>query len=206
MALSTQRQMANRFGLDLDLYDLDDTIGTDEPLLTIDFANSCEISLDGEKVWATGFQDHKNVVGFCNALRGTLTVSTQMMTKKLLMLMAGKKPMDGTNVIIFDNISDKPVLYFQMRGRTVWQDTDGGTHSETITLYKIAPRLAVNITYNGEGDPLSADIVFDILPTAYGRVMKTIRDYPSAILVDNRGYRIEDSQGRLLYAPLKGAS
>lgn len=195
--------MANRFGLDLDLYDIDDTIGEDDPILTIDFANSCEISLDGERVWATGFQDHKNVVGFANAIRGTLTVSTQLMAAKLLTLMAGKSPATGTNVIIFDNISDRPVLYFQMRGRTVWQDVDGGTHSETITLFKVAPRLATNISYNGEGDPLSAEIVFDILPTAYGRVMKTVRDYPSAILVDCNGYQIKDSQGRLLYAPLK---
>jgi len=203
MALSTQRQMANRFGLDLDIYDLDDEIGEDEPLLTIDFANSCEISLDGDRVWATGYQDHQRVVGFCNAIQGTLTVSTQLMTSKLLTLLAGKPVASGTNVIIFDSLSTRFAKYFKMRGKTVWQDTEGNTHSETITFFKVSPRVATNITYNGEGDPQSADIVFDIMPTAYGRVMKTIKDYPSAILIDKNGYRIKDSNGALLYAPLK---
>lgn len=172
MALSTTTNLANRYGLNVEIYAMDDTIGTDTPLMTIDFANVSDISLSGDRVWATGGQDHANRIGFNNPMEGTMTLSTQIMTAELLNLVAGADMEETlTNTIVFENTSNAAPKYYQIKAETVWQDADGSVYDETLTFHKVSPQKAYNISYSGEGDPTSVDVVFDLLQNADGKIL-----------------------------------
>ena len=162
MALTTTTKMANRYGLNVTIYDYTDTqMAT--ALMTIDFANVSNIEVTSDRVWATGGQDHANMIGFNNPLNGTFTLSTQIMTSELLNLMAGGEAGSATDTIIFQNDSSTAPKYYIVKAETVWQDDAGTTYAETMTFHKACPQRAINISYSGEGDPLSVDVVFDLM-------------------------------------------
>ena len=173
MALTKSTQFANRYGLDLQIFAYTD--GTiDEgatPLMTIDFANSCDLDISGERVWATGGQEHANMIGFNDPIQGTLTVSTQIMTPQLLALLSGSETLDEADEIVFENNALTAPKYFTLKTATVWQDKAGEVYSENMTFHKVSPQKAYNISYAGEGDPTSVDVVFDVLQTEAGKVL-----------------------------------
>lgn len=168
--ISTTTQYANRYGLNLGIYALTDTAMA-SPLVTIDFANQCTYDLSGDRVWATGGQDHANKVAFNNPLNGTLTISTQLMTSELLNVIAGGTAGSATNTIEFKNSANTAPKYYIIKAETVWQDADGNTYSETIVAHKASPQRAYNISYSGDGDPTSVDIVFDLLQDSAGKLL-----------------------------------
>ena len=143
------------------------------PLLTIDFANVSNIDISGDRVWATGGQEHANKIGFNNPLQGTFTLSTQILTTELLSLMAGKDIPSGSAVadVVFENATNSMPKYYIMKAETVWQDALGATYAETMTFHKVSPQRALNIQYEGDGDPTSVDIVFDLLQDDNGKVL-----------------------------------
>lgn len=165
MALTTTTKMANRYGLNVKIYDYTDTTMA-TVLMTIDFANVSNIEVTSDRVWATGGQDHANMIGFNNPLNGTFTLSTQVMTSELLNLMAGGTAGSATSTIEFVNSSTTAPKYYIVKAETVWQDDAGTTYSETMTFHKACPQRALNISYSGEGDPLSVDVVFDLMQNA----------------------------------------
>lgn len=172
-------QVANRYGLNIELYDIADTSMT-TPLTVIDFANQCTLDITGDRVWATGGQDHANKVAFNNPLNGTLTISTQLSTADLLNIIAGGTPGAGTTTIEFKNSSTTTPKYFIVKADTVWQDADGLTYSESIVCHKACPQRAYNISYSGDGDPTSVDVVFDLLQNADNKLVTTTRAAISA--------------------------
>ena len=91
MAIAKDTQFANRYGLNVEIYASTDA-EMSNALMTIDFANVSDISLSGDRTWATGGQDHANRIGFNNPVEGTFKLSTQIMTMELLNLMAGGTP------------------------------------------------------------------------------------------------------------------
>ena len=62
MALTNTTQFANRYGLNIKIYDYElDEQGavvepTGTPKMLIDFANVCDVDISGDRVWATGGQ------------------------------------------------------------------------------------------------------------------------------------------------------
>lgn len=206
MGLPTRTPLANRYGLDVEVFEYGADIEVDEPLAIIDFANSCEVNLDAELVWATGRQDHSRQIGFHNAIQGGLTISTQIVNQEVLSILAGKVPTPGTNLIIFDNIPRRPLIYFTLRGKTVWQDEMGMTHSETLIFYKAIPRLALNLSYGDDGEPLNCDLIFDLMANEYGKAVKVVIDYQAEPLIDGDGYYVVDSNGAYIYVPIKPSS
>lgn len=170
MALTTTTKFANRYGLNVKVYNVDDASMT-TPLMTIDFANVSNIDISGDRVWATGGQDHANQIGFNNPIQGTFTLSTQIMTMELLNLMSGGTAGAGTTTVVFENTSSSMPKYYKITAETVWQDATGVTYSENMTFHKVSPQRALNIQYSGEGDPLSMDVVFDVLQASDGKVL-----------------------------------
>jgi hypothetical protein len=171
MAIAKTTQFANRYGLNVEIYA---SSGTSEaPLMTIDFANVSDISLSGDRTWATGGQDHVNKIGFNNPIEGTFKLSTQIMTMELLNLMAGGTPGGSETVteVVFENTANTTPKYFVIKAATVWQDASGVTYAETLTFHKACPKRAFNISYSGDGDPTSVDIEFDLMQDADGKVL-----------------------------------
>lgn len=168
-------QFANRYGLNVEVYaSTDKEMAT--PLMTIDFANVSDISVSGDRAWATGGQDHANKIGFNEPLNGTFKMSTQIMTMELLALMAGGTPGAGTTSVVFENSVNTMPKYYIIKADTVWQDADGLTYAETLTFHKACPKRAFNISYSGTGDPTSVDIEFDLLQDENGKVLTIDKD------------------------------
>lgn len=170
MALTKTTQFANRCGLNIEIYaNTDKEMATS--LLTIDFANVSEVNIAGDRTWATGGQDHANKIGFNDPLQGTLKLSTQIMTMELLALMAGSPIESAATTVVFENTTNAAPKYYIIKAETVWQDADGKTYSEELTFHKACPKRAFNISYNGEGDPASTDIEFDLLEDEDSKVL-----------------------------------
>lgn len=174
MAIAKTTQTANRFGVDLKVWPVGTTTFDGEPLLTIDYVNEVSVELSGDTVWATGGQSHANKVPFTDPIEGTLTLSTQILTSELIALCAGEDMTTFSgNAITFNN--HKTNTYYTITGSTVWKDKDGVTYSEEIVCYKAAPNRSYNVTYTGDGDPSSMDIVFNLTEDDDGNVYKATR-------------------------------
>lgn len=174
MALTNKTQFANRYGLNIEIFNLADDMTTDEPVMKIDFANVCDVDVSGDRVWATGGQAHANKIAFNDPIQGTFTISTQILTTQLLALLAGNEipTADGAETeVVFQNTTNSMPKYYQVKADTVWQDADGETYAETLIFHKATPNRAFNISYSGEGDPTSVDVVFDALENADGKVL-----------------------------------
>lgn len=170
MAITNNTQFANRYGLNVKISAFG--AASTSPLMTIDFANVSDISLSGDRTWATGGQDHANKIGFNNPLEGTFKLSTQIMTVQLLELMSGQTPgTNGATSVVFENTVNSMPKYFVIEAETVWQDAAGITYAETLTFHKACPRRALNISYSGDGDPTSVDIEFDLMQDNDGKVL-----------------------------------
>lgn len=170
MAITNTTQFANRYGLNIEIYAHTDAAMA-APLMEIDFANVSDVDLSGDRTWATGGQDHSNKIGFNDPIQGTLKLSTQIMTMELLTLMAGGDISTAATTVTFANTANTTPKYYIIKAETVWQDADGQTYSETLTFHKACPKRAFNISYNGEGDPTSVDVEFDLLQNADGDVL-----------------------------------
>lgn len=170
MPISNTTQFANRYGLNIEIYAHTDTTMT-TPIMTIDFANVSDVDISGDRTWATGGQDHSNKIGFNDPLQGTLKLSTQIMTMELLSLMSGGDVTAADTTVVFENTANTTPKYYIIKADTVWQDADGLTYSETLTFHKACPKRAFNISYNGEGDPTSVDVEFDLMQDTDGKVL-----------------------------------
>lgn len=171
MSIENKTQFANRYGLNVTISAFG--AASSSPLMTIDFANVSDISLSGDRAWATGGQDHANKIGFNNPLEGTFKLSTQIMTVQLLELMAGQTPGTSTDAttVVFENTVNSMPKYFVITADTVWQDADGVTYAETLTFHKACPKRALKISYSGDGNPTSVDIEFDLMQDGDGKVL-----------------------------------
>lgn len=180
MALSATTQVANRYGLDVQFYAYTSTTEpvpstTVTPDLTVDFLNVSDVSLSGDRVWATGGIYHANKIGFNNPMEGTLTLSTQIMTNQLLAIAANQSIPTGVSAIDFENNTNSAPKYFLIVANTIWQDAAGVVYTETLTFHKASAQRAFNISYTGEGDPMSMDIVFDLLENADHKILTVER-------------------------------
>ena len=162
MPISTTTQFANRYGLNINVYASTDTT-MQTSLVEIDFANVSDVDVSGDRTWATGGQDHANKIGFNDPIQGTFKLSTQIMTMELLALMAGEDVSKAGTTVTFANTANSTPKCYIIKADTVWQDADGATYTETLTFHRACPKRALNISYNGEGDPTSVDIEFDLL-------------------------------------------
>ena len=174
MAFTKETQLANRYGLDVEIFASTDTeMAT--ALMKIDFANVSDIQLSGNRTWATGGQNHANRIGFNDPIEGTFKLSTQIMTVELLSLMAGSDIATGTSAVVFKNTSNATPKYYTIKAKTVWQDKNGVTYAEELTFHKACPRRAFNISYSGEGTPTSVDVEFDLMEDGNGDVLTVKR-------------------------------
>lgn len=181
MAITKTSEVANRYGLNTKIYDYAEyssatDVSTINPLITIDFANVSEVNISGDTTWATGGQSHGNIVAFNNPMTGSFKLSTQILTSELIAIMAGEDIKTATTEVTFKNtaLSTMP-HYFVIVSDTVWQDKNGTVCDETLTFHKAMAKRAYNISYNGDGDPVSVDIEFELGQNDEGEVLTTSR-------------------------------
>lgn len=175
MALTNTTKMANRFGLNIKFYNYtsDGNITAEgSPVATVDFANEITIEVNSDLTWATGGQAHSKMIGFKNPTEGTLSISTQIVTMALLTLAAGGDIAAAGKKVSFknDNTVVKP-KYYIIKGETLWQGEDGTTYSETVTIYKACVKPGYKATYNGDGDPQSLEVEFELGTNDAGLVL-----------------------------------
>lgn len=156
--MTNTTEMANRYGLNLVLTDINDETET----ATIDFANEVSLEITGEITWATGGQNHSKMIGFRDPKEGTLKISTQVTNMQLMNLLSGGKLSDTTGKISFKDDVKLALKYYKIEGETVWQDETGTVYNEKITVYKALVKPNYSATYNGSGDPISLDIEFEL--------------------------------------------
>ena len=164
-------KMANRLGLDLKFYAYTNGTAGSAAVATIDFANEVSLDLSSDMVWATGGQEHANLIGFNNPVEGTLTISTQIVTMTVLALAAGADLTTDTSVTFKNDTSSVKPKYYTIVGETVWVDESGVSHNETITVHKACVKPGYNSTYTGDGDPQSIDIEFELGTDENGKVV-----------------------------------
>lgn len=172
--LSKNTQVANRFGLDTKLYSFGEYTGaaSDTPVMTIDFANVSEISIEGDTVWATGGQARSNKVGFNNPMTGSFKLTTQIITSEVLTLLAGKDVKNASNTIVFENTADGTMSpYYTITSETVWQTKDGTKISEDLIFHKAKVKRALNVTYDGSGDPMEVELEFELATDDNGKIL-----------------------------------
>lgn len=175
MSLTNTTKMANRYGLDISFYEYSSngTINDEaSPLAKIDFANEVSIELTSEVTWATGGQNHTNMIPFKDPTEGTLKISTQVVNTQVMRLAAGTDLAESGNKIAFENKKgvSSPKFYI-VKGKTVWQGEDGTTYEESITAYKACVKPGYSATYNGSGDPQSLEIEFELGTNEDGKMV-----------------------------------
>ncbi len=179
MAIQTTTKMANRLGLDIEFYEYNGTgtIAEDAtPAATINFANEVSLELSTDLTWATGGRARSKMVGFRNPYEGTLKISTQIVNMAVLHLVAeGDVTATGTTVTFKNDASSMIPKYYIIKGKTVWQDEEGNTYDETITAFKACVKPNYSVTYNGEGDPQSLDVEFELGTNDEGEVVAITR-------------------------------
>ena len=168
MPLTKTTQYANRWGLDFKVYAFPKASAA-APLLTVDYVNEVALELSSSTVWATGGKNHANKIPFNDPMEGTFTLSTQIMTSELLALSAGKdmSTFTGNEIVFNNNDANK---FYVIEGTTSWKDKDGVVYTEECVCFKASPEKAYNVTYTGEGDPNSMDIVFNLAEDDDGNV------------------------------------
>lgn len=167
--LQKDTQIANRYGLNIRVCDANDI---DVVYQTIDFANIGSIDIKGDSVFAYGGALHEKKVGFYDKLVGEFTLSTQILTNNLMILMTGGAALwDGKKPIVFKNRHLDGVRMFAIIGETVWQDATGNVYSEQLIIHRAKPRIAYNRSYELNSDVASVDIVFDIMQDVSGKVL-----------------------------------
>lgn len=67
---------------------------------------------------------------------------------------------NATTVKFSDTLSPG---YYSLYGKTNYKGTKNNKCSEYNHFYKLRPQKALNLTYQGTGDPMSLEITFDIL-------------------------------------------
>ena len=174
MAITDTTKIANRYGLNLNFYNAstwsESTPG--DPVYTIDFANSVSIEITGDAVYATGGQAHKRIVAFNNAMEGTMTINTQIVTPGLLKLIANDS---GTTAgtAVFKSVTNSKT--YVVSGTTVWKDASGNTYAETVTAYKVTVRPTYNPSYSGDGDPQEITITCDLMEDDTNGISKFVQ-------------------------------
>lgn len=175
MAIAKTTKMANRYGLKTYIYAATDTAMA-SALVTLDFINVSDIDINGDRVYWHAGQAFARKGGFDNPIEGTFKLTAQETTVELLALMAGKNlgTFTGTSVI-FQNSSNVAPTYYIIKSETVWVDEAGTTYAETMTFHKVCPQKAISISYNGDGDPVSVEITFDVMEDGDGKVLTIAR-------------------------------
>ena len=136
-------------------------------LIKINYVNVSNFSVSGDKVWATGGRKHRNKIAFNNPMTGTLTLTSQLMTKELLHLAAGDD-IAASGVVSKDKVSfgtgnpNAKTVGYIMKGVTVWKDKNDNEHLELVTVYNATPTVSFGREYNGEGDPQSCEVAFEL--------------------------------------------
>ncbi len=172
--------IGNRYGLNILIYDQSDW---NTPLVRIPYANMSELELTRDTVWATEGQKRGKTVGFYGNYAGTFKLSTQIQTMELLGILMDKAiTSQHGNIILFGTRPYRAPRFYTIVAETVWKGTDGGVYGEKLTLFKLCAKRALNLTYSGDGEPLSMDVEFDILDDDYGRVIE--KGEPVVIVVD----------------------
>lgn len=161
---------ANRCGLNMNIYKYPKA-ADGAASLVVDFANECALDVSGDITWATGGQYASKFVGFNNPMEGTFRISTQLMTKQLLALIAGADATAGATEVVFKNTAAESTIYYVIEADTVWKNPEGTTKTEHITVHKALPKRAYNVVYNGSGDPISIDIEFELMEDEGGKVV-----------------------------------
>ena len=173
MSLTNTTKMANRYGLNLKLYEYSANGSFGETALaTIDFANEVSLEISGDITWATGGQAHSNQIGFKDPYEGTLKVSTQIVNGEILKLVTNTALSETGNGVSFKNDAGAMApKYYMIKGETVWQGEDGTTYTEEIKCYKACVKPGYSVTYNGSGDPQSLDVEFQLGANSAGKVV-----------------------------------
>lgn len=170
MAIAKDTKMSNRYGLNLKFHDL--AAANTDGDITVQFANEVSLELTSDINWATGGQSHSNMIGFPTPITGTLTMSTQVSTIELLAIAAGVAvPAADSNAftVSFKNAANGTIpapKYYKITGNTLWVDETGKTYTETIIAYKALVKPGYSVTYNGDGDPQSVTVEFELSDSA----------------------------------------
>lgn len=88
------KKTANKCGMNFTFYDY----STKEPKMFVDFINDFTEELSSERTYATGGQNGANLVGFDDAITGTVKVATQIIPIELLAMAAGNGATSGAQL------------------------------------------------------------------------------------------------------------
>lgn len=196
--LQKNKPIANRYGLDLKICDADNVAKVYQ---TIDFANISEVEMQGNMVYATGGQKGSKKIGFHDDITGELTLQTQLLAQDVVYLMTGRGAnWDGKSPIEFRNRLFDKQRFFAIIGETVWCDSDGNIYSERLFLHRVRPKVAYGHGFEGEGEVVGTDIVFDLFENNGGEMLTKSYTDNESCLITSDGLSFIEASG-LSFAP-----
>jgi hypothetical protein len=172
--MTNTTKIASGFGLDIKFYEYNDAGTKTNLVCEIKFANESAISTTrGDPRWATGGKMKRNKVRFDDSYTGTWNITTQMATVQIYQLLAGGDPSQSATSVVFKSDPLDKTRYYIVEGTTVWKAEDGTVYAQTNTALKASVNSVYEVTYTGDGDPLSMSLQLALTENPSGEIYKT---------------------------------
>ena len=141
---------------------------SDEGVITIDYLNSCSLSVSSETTYAQ--KKGNNAIAFDGSRECTFTMESHLINdQELAWLLGGELGSDGSITVgcTIPNKSYKIVGTFAAVGE------DGTTITKEITMNKAKPQVNTDTTFSAT-DVSSFTLVFDVLVDSSNEILKLI--------------------------------
>lgn len=176
--------LANRYGLDIRIFDED---STGDKFQKIGFGKFSNVKFDEKMTYARGGSNKEKLIGFCGDFTGEFTLSTEILDNDLVFLMAGGSGgtinWDSSSPIVFKPRLLEKSRYFVLSAKTVWQDDSGTVYEEFLVFHKVKPRVAYASKYSGD-ETAFVEVVFDVMQDDSGVVLT--RGNPKSVAINQK--------------------
>lgn len=149
-------------------------VGTDEPLMVIDYSNSCTLTKEGETTYAK--KKGANAVAFNAPPTGVFTVNSEFATLKWLGLSLGGT-VTGEKIKV---TSVAPSTSYKIEGEFRCTNDDGTETMRILKLPNVKPQPNSELTFDSE-NVASFALAFDVMVDTAGTFLEM--DVPSLPLM-----------------------
>lgn len=140
-------------------------IGTDSPLMVIDYSNSCTLTKDGDTTYAK--KKGANAVAFNAPPTGTFTINSEFATLKWLGLSLGGA-VSGEKIKV---TSVAPTTAYEIEGEFRCTNDDGSETMRILKLPNVKPQPNSELTFDAE-NVASFALTFDVMVDTEGTFLE----------------------------------
>lgn len=152
--------------IDVKITSLD--VSESEKVITIDYLNSCSLSVSSETTYAQ--KKGNNAIAFDGSRECTFTMESHLINdQELAWLLGGELGSDGS-ITVGGTIPNKS---YKIVGTFAAVGEDGTTITKEITMNKAKPQVNTDTTFSAT-DVSNFTLVFDVLVDSSNQILKLI--------------------------------